>query len=79
MLFRSFPALPGTWRLEASQLRFLQFRLRLLLTFSFPPTAYAAADPPGHWSNHTEEEATWETEDYLNKNYPEFLPKGVGT
>jgi hypothetical protein len=32
-----------------------------------------------HWSNHTEEEATWETEDYLNKNYPEFLPKGVGT
>jgi hypothetical protein len=31
------------------------------------------------WSNHTEEEATWETEDYLNKNYPKFLPKGVGT
>jgi hypothetical protein len=30
-------------------------------------------------SNHTEEEATWETEDYLNKNYPEFLPKDVGT
>jgi hypothetical protein len=24
------------------------------------------------WSNHT---ATWETEDYLIKNYPEFLPK----
>jgi hypothetical protein len=31
------------------------------------------------WSNHTEEEATWETEDYLNRNYPEFLPRGVGT
>jgi hypothetical protein len=22
------------------------------------------------WSNHTEEEAMWESEDYLNKNYP---------
>jgi hypothetical protein len=31
------------------------------------------------WNNHTEEEATWETEDYLNKNYPEFLHKSVGT
>lgn len=31
------------------------------------------------WSNHTEGEATWETEDYLNKNHPEFLPKSVGT
>jgi hypothetical protein len=31
------------------------------------------------WSNHTEEEATWETEDYLNKNYPNFLPKNIGT
>jgi hypothetical protein len=29
------------------------------------------------WSHHTEE-ATWETEEYLNKNYPEFLPKYVG-
>ena len=25
------------------------------------------------WSHHTEEEATWETEDYLNRNYPGFL------
>ena len=32
-----------------------------------------------HWSNHTEEEATWETEDYLRRNYPDFLPKEVGT
>lgn len=31
------------------------------------------------WSNHTEEEITWETEEYLNKNYPEFVPKNVGT
>jgi hypothetical protein len=31
------------------------------------------------WSSQTEEEATWETEDYLNKSYPEFLPKSVGT
>jgi hypothetical protein len=31
------------------------------------------------WSHHTEEEATWETEEYLNKNYLEFLPKNVGT
>jgi hypothetical protein len=31
------------------------------------------------WSNHTEEEATWETEDFLSKNYPEFLSKSVGT
>jgi hypothetical protein len=25
------------------------------------------------WSHHTEEEATWETEDYLNTKYPRFL------
>src|SRR6266542_4192133 len=25
------------------------------------------------WSNHSEEEATWETEDYLRDHYPEFL------
>ena len=26
------------------------------------------------WSNHSEEEATWETEDYLRAHFPEFLP-----
>jgi hypothetical protein len=26
------------------------------------------------WSHHTEEEATWETEQFLNTNYPDFLP-----
>ena len=26
------------------------------------------------WSNHSEEEATWEQEDYLRAHYPEFLP-----
>jgi hypothetical protein len=31
------------------------------------------------WSNHTKEETRWEIEDYLNKNYTEFLPKSVGT
>ena len=25
------------------------------------------------WSNHSEEEATWETEEYLRTHYPEFL------
>jgi hypothetical protein len=25
------------------------------------------------WSHHTEEEATWETEHYLNNHYPGFL------
>ena len=25
------------------------------------------------WSHHTEEEATWETEEYLNRHYPGFL------
>jgi hypothetical protein len=25
------------------------------------------------WSHHTEEEATWETEEYLNAKYPGFL------
>jgi hypothetical protein len=25
------------------------------------------------WSHHTEEEATWETENYLNTKYPGFL------
>jgi hypothetical protein len=31
------------------------------------------------WSNHIEEEATREIEDYLHKNYPDFLLKEVGT
>ena len=26
------------------------------------------------WSNHSEEEATWETEVYLRAHFPEFLP-----
>jgi hypothetical protein len=26
------------------------------------------------WSHHTEEEATWETEQFLNTKYPDFLP-----
>jgi hypothetical protein len=25
------------------------------------------------WSHHTEEEATWKTEEYLNTKYPGFL------
>jgi hypothetical protein len=25
------------------------------------------------WDHHTEEEATWETEDYLQRNFPDFL------
>jgi hypothetical protein len=31
------------------------------------------------WSNHTEEDATWETKDFLRSRFPNFLPKGVGT
>jgi hypothetical protein len=31
------------------------------------------------WRNHTEEEATWETEDFLRKNYPDCLPREIGT
>jgi hypothetical protein len=27
------------------------------------------------WSHHTEEEATWETEQFLNAKYPDFLPR----
>jgi hypothetical protein len=26
------------------------------------------------WDHHTEEEATWETEYYLQRNFPTFLP-----
>jgi hypothetical protein len=26
------------------------------------------------WSHHTEQEATWETEQFLNTKYPDFLP-----
>jgi hypothetical protein len=25
------------------------------------------------WSNHTEDEATWEREDYLRREFPELL------
>jgi hypothetical protein len=31
------------------------------------------------WGNHIEEEATWETEEFLRSNYPDCLPKGIGT
>jgi hypothetical protein len=31
------------------------------------------------WSNHSEEEATWETEEFLCSNFPNCLPKGIGT
>jgi hypothetical protein len=31
------------------------------------------------WSNHSEEEATWETEEFLRSNYPDCLPKEVDT
>jgi hypothetical protein len=31
------------------------------------------------WSNHSEEEATWETEDFLCSQHHEFLPKEIGT
>jgi hypothetical protein len=30
------------------------------------------------WANHTEEEATWETEEYLNRKYPGFLEAIAG-
>jgi hypothetical protein len=26
------------------------------------------------WNDHLEDEATWECEDYLRSNYPDFLP-----
>jgi hypothetical protein len=31
------------------------------------------------WSNHTEEEATWETEEFLCSNFPDCLHKEIGT
>jgi hypothetical protein len=30
------------------------------------------------WSHHSEEEATWETKDFLCSYYPDFLPKKIG-
>ena len=31
------------------------------------------------WNNHTEEEATWATEYYLQQNFPDFLRTNPGT
>ena len=31
------------------------------------------------WTHRTEEEATWETEDYLNRHFPGFLSSSSGT
>ena len=30
------------------------------------------------WNHHTEEEATWETESYINQHYPVFFPSTPG-
>jgi hypothetical protein len=30
------------------------------------------------WSNHSEEEATWETEEFLRSNFLDYLPKEIG-
>jgi hypothetical protein len=30
------------------------------------------------WSNHSEEEATWETEEFLHSNFHDCLPKEIG-
>jgi hypothetical protein len=31
------------------------------------------------WSNHSEEEATWETKEFLSSNFPNCLPRVIGT
>ena len=31
------------------------------------------------WRHHTEEEATWETENHLQRNFPDFLRTNQGT
>ena len=31
------------------------------------------------WNHHTEEEATWEIEHYLQQNFPDFLRMNSGT
>ena len=31
-----------------------------------------------HWNHHTEEEATWETEYFLQRNFPDFLRANSG-
>jgi hypothetical protein len=31
------------------------------------------------WSHHSEEEATWEAEEFLRSHYPDFLPQEIGT
>ena len=31
------------------------------------------------WNHHTEEEATWETETYIQRNFPDFLRTNPGT
>ena len=31
------------------------------------------------WNHHTEEEATWGTEHYLQENFPDFLRMNSGT
>jgi len=31
------------------------------------------------WNHHTEEESTWETEYYLQQNFPDFLRTNPGT
>jgi hypothetical protein len=30
------------------------------------------------WTNHSEEEATWETKEFIRSNFPDRLPKEIG-
>jgi hypothetical protein len=60
-------------------LSYQEHPVRVLDQKERPTRAWSIRMYKVQWSNHSEEEATWETEDFLRSRFPDFLPKGIGT
>jgi hypothetical protein len=58
-----------------SDLSYLEHSVKVLDHRSRSTRSQIAKMCKVQWSNHTKEEATWETEDFLNRNYPNSYQK----
>ena len=56
-----------------SDLSYAEYPIKVLDTKERSTTREKVKMYKIQWNHHTEEEATWETETYLQRNYPDFL------